>query len=89
MYTLHILMVFRYFTAAYDEPRRRQIYRVKWDDRDNTQPSCAICDLEEMEVYKDRCGWINPVFAEDGRSVVLNCRGNATIQFFFIRTSKF
>lgn len=63
-----------YFTAAYDLPRRRHIMRVKWDAEDVTEPFCATCPL--MDQYPDRCGWVSPVFADDGRSVVINCRGH-------------
>ena len=51
--------------------------RVKWNAKDVEKPHCATCDL--MDLYPERCGWINPVFADDGRSVVINCRGKSTL----------
>jgi len=66
-------LLWRYFYASHNEPRRRHILRVKRTDRDRTDPDCMTCRL--LDDYPDRCGWVSPVFADDGSGVVLNCRG--------------
>ncbi|XP_078489096.1 prolyl endopeptidase FAP-like [Ciona intestinalis] len=62
-----------YYTAAYNEARRRHIFRVLATARDQTAPECMTCKF--MDTYPDRCGWVTPSFNIDGSAVVINCRG--------------
>ncbi|CAK8673557.1 unnamed protein product [Clavelina lepadiformis] len=75
-----------YFTAAYDEPRRRHILRVNVDDTNVENPECMTCDL--MKSYENRCGWVSPTFADDLSFVVINCRGNSIPMTLKIAISK-